>query len=300
MEYQADLRGEVLKLSPKALAELRSMKHAPVEIVQTMKAVAIMLGAELFVVKDWRQLLKYLNKRGNHLLDDVRRFDPTKLGVKTIANASDLLSNLTYAEVERGSPTAALFLRWAVGMLREADPASLGDEEELAIRMHVPTERERKAAEEKMNEERSNFNWAITQSPWAKPDKSATTKLRAAIRRHRSFFSAETKKREDEAAAAAKAAKVSSSEDEAHEDAPSEPSSGDDDADHIADLMKLGIKSKEGKDKSKVSEPAVASPVRAKPTAQDNRSDQNGAKKNATKKSALGRSRSKKFSSFFE
>lgn len=102
---------------------------------------------------------------------------------------------------------------------------------------------------------------------------------------------------------------MSSSDDEAHEDAPSEPSSEEDDAEHIAALMKLGDKPNKAEDKkvSKVSEPSAVNPPhlgtsppgKGNLTAQDNQNSKGGRNK-TRKKSALGRSRSKKFNSFFE
>ena len=178
MEHLAKLREGVFNLSRESLKELFNMKAAGDGVVRTTKASYILLGAELYAVKDWRSVMKLMNKRDSKkLIDDVRKFDPRNLTVDAISNASEQLKTVAFGDVDRESYAAGQFLVWAVGMLREADPKSLGDDEAVNARMRELTK------EEKLERNQKEFGWALEQSPWM-PSSTSAPPRRSCKRRY--------------------------------------------------------------------------------------------------------------------
>jgi len=126
-----ELRDHLLKMDRTAITILVGMKNPPVVVARVMEAAAIMLGMDIPKrrgvsgsnpkkekgLSEWVIVRKWLQKQGSKLFGLVKEFDSGEMTDTQISEASELLSECTFAEANRASEAAGLFYAFCSGML---------------------------------------------------------------------------------------------------------------------------------------------------------------------------------------
>ena len=124
-EFEITITNKMIdELDKRTIAEIKSFKKPPDDVVKVMRAVLLALGTQPKEVADWSGIKLWLGKTGKMSIKrriyglDYARLRSKKRTVKVIEK---LISSIAIDEVEKVSKGASIFYAWTSGVLLDVD-----------------------------------------------------------------------------------------------------------------------------------------------------------------------------------
>eukprot|EP00944_MAST-04C_sp_MAST-4C-sp1_P014149 g14149.t1 len=123
-EHLQKLNKLIDDLDNRTIAEIKSFKKPPDDVVKVMRAVFLALGTQPKEVADWSGIKLWLGKTGK--MSIKRRiyaldYDRLRSKKRTVKVIEKLISSIRIDEVEKVSKGASIFYAWTSGVLLDVD-----------------------------------------------------------------------------------------------------------------------------------------------------------------------------------